>query len=152
MVIMVLEGEMLPLVTSFLFVFALIYALLIYSRLFHESKNAAALVSVVIAFFSVMYSPLVTFLQSIIPIAALILVILFFLVLIKRLLIEREVTKDALPVVVILAVSLLLVGVLWNEIAITIPGLSSENMLWLIGIIIIALIFFAVYSHKPPKD
>jgi len=149
---MVLEGEMLTLVTSFLFVFALIYALLIYSRLFHESKNAAALVSVVIAFFSVMYSPLVTFLQSIIPIAALILVILFFLVLIKRLLIEREVTKDALPVVVILAVSLLLVGVLWNEIAITIPGLSSENMLWLIGIIIIALIFFAVYSHKPPKD
>lgn len=149
---MVFESEFLPQITSFLFVFALIYALLIYSKLFTESKNAAAVLSIVIAFFSVMYSPLVVFLQSIIPIAALILVFLFFLVLIKRLVIEKEGVKDALPIVVILAIFLLLVGVLWNEIALTIPGLSSENLLWIIGIIIIILIFFAAYSHKPREE
>ena len=140
--------DYLPQITAFLFIFALIYALLIYSRLFAGTKNAAALISLVIAFFSVMYSPLVEFLQGIIPIAALLLVFLFFIVLVKRLVIEGEAKKDAVPIAAILAAFLIIVGVMWDRIGFAIPGLSSENMLWIVGIIIIVLILLVAYSHS----
>ena len=145
---MFLESELLPLVTSFLFVFALVYALLVYSKLFPESRNAAALISLVIAFFAVMYSPFVSYMQSFLPLVALLLVLLFFIVLVKRLLIEKAEIKDAWPAVVMLAAVLLVVGLLWDKIALSVPGITSENLLWIIGIFIIILIFIAVYKHE----
>ena len=144
--------EFLPQITAFLFMFALIYALLIYSRLFAGTKNAAALISLVIAFFSIMYSPLVEYMQNIIPIAALILVFLFFIVLVKRLVIEGEAKKDAVPIAAILAAFLIVLGVTWDRIGFAIPGISSENMLWIIGIVVIILIFLVAHSHTPEKD
>ena len=96
-----------------------------------------------------MYSPLVEFLQGIIPAAALLLVLLFFIVLVKRLVIEGEAKKDAVPIAAILAVLLIVTGVMWDKIGISIPGISSENMLWLIGIVVIVLILLVAYSHNP---
>ena len=99
-----------------------------------------------------MYSPLVIFLQDIIPIAALLLVFLFFIVLVKRLVIEGETKKDAIPIAAILSAFLIIVGVTWNSIGFTIPGISSENMLWIIGIVIIVMILLVVYSHTPERQ
>lgn len=143
--------EFLPQITSFLFVFAIIYALLIFTGIFAATRRAAALISIVIAFFAVMYSPLVLFLQGLLPIASILLVFLFFVVFIKKLFIKEDSQKqtDALPLAVVLAVSLLLVGILWNNIAVSLPSpFTSDTMLWLIGVFIIVLIFFAVYAHE----
>jgi len=142
--------EFLPQITSFLFVFAIIYALLIFTGIFAATRRAAALISIVIAFFSVMYSPLVLFLQELLPIASILLVFLFFIVFIKKLFVrEGAKVTDTLPLAVVLAISLLLVGVLWDRISVSLPApLTPENMLWLIGIFIIILIFFAVYAHS----
>lgn len=141
--------EFLPQITSFLFIFAIIYALLIFTGIFAATRRAAALISIVIAFFAVMYSPLVSFLQGLLPIASILLVFLFFIVFIKKLFIKEGIEVDALPLAVLLAVSLSLVGVFWNSIAVSLPApFTSDTMLWLIGIFIIILIFFAVYSHK----
>jgi hypothetical protein len=146
--------EFLPQITSFLFVFAIVYALLIFTGIFSATRRAAALLSIVIAFFAVMYSPLVSFLQDLLPLASIVLVVLFFIVFVKKLFIKEgatSTTRDSLPVVVLLAISLILIGIFWNEIAVYLPfGLSSETMLWLVGILIIILIFLAVYSHNPP--
>ena len=146
--------EFLPQITSFLFIFAIIYALLIFTGIFAATRRAAALISIVIAFFSVMYSPLVLFLQGLLPIASLLLVFLFFIVFIKKLFIrEGAGITDTLPMAVVLAISLLLVGVFWNSMAVSLPApLTPDTMLWLIGIFIIILIFFAVYAHNPPKQ
>jgi hypothetical protein len=144
--------EFLPQITSFLFVFAIIYALLIFTGIFAGTRRAAALISIVIAFFAVMYSPLVLFLQELLPIASILLVFLFFIVFTKKLFIKEDLTNktDALPLAVVLAISLLLVGILWNSIAVSLPTpFTSDTVLWLIGIFIIILIFFAVYSHNP---
>jgi hypothetical protein len=141
--------EYLPQITSFLFVFAIIYALLIFTGIFATTRRTAALLSVVIAFFSVMYSPLVSLLQSILPIASIVLVFLFFIVFIKKLFVGGKVS-DTMPVTVVLAISLILVGVLWDSIAVSLPApFTADAMLWLIGVFIIILIFFAVYAYEP---
>lgn len=138
--------EFLPQIASFLFVFALLYGLLIYVKIL--PKNASALISLVIAFFAVMYSPMVAFLYDVLPWAAVILVVLFFLIFIKKLVIEEGVSADALPIAVTLAIMLLLVGIFWDKIGFRIAGITSENMLWIVGIIIVILLFVAIYSHK----
>lgn len=152
--------EFLPQVTVFLFVFAIIYALLIFTGIFAAAKRAAALISLVIAFFSAIYSPLVLFMQEIVPIASLVLVFLLFVALIKKLFTGEGKTmkhtqprddmtmQDTLPLVIVLAICLLLVGVFWNSIAVSLPApLTPDAMLWIIGIFIIILIFFAVYAY-----
>ncbi|MCX6818372.1 MAG: hypothetical protein NT129_00015 [Candidatus Aenigmarchaeota archaeon] len=146
------ESEFLTTVSSFLFVFAIIYAIFVYSKLFSESRNAAVLISLVIAFFAVAYSPFVEYMQSYMPIAALVLVLIFFAVLVKKLFFEgkgggQKAEKDAVPAMVVLAVLLIVLGLLWNRIGMSLPGISSESLLWIIGVFVIILIFIAAYKH-----
>ncbi len=150
------ESEFLTTVSSFLFVFAIIYAIFVYSKLFSESRNAAVLISLVIAFFAVAYSPFVEYMQNYMPIAALLLVIVFFAVLVKKLFFEgkeggQKAEKDAVPAMVVLAVLLIVLGLLWSKLALSLPGISSESLLWIIGIFVIILIFIAAYKH-PEKE
>ena len=63
--------DLLPQIASFLFVFALIYGLLVYVKIL--PKNSSAIIAVVIALFSVLYSPVVSMLYDVLPIAALVL-------------------------------------------------------------------------------
>lgn len=138
-------------VTSFLFVFAIVYGLLIAIKII-ESKQACAIIAIVIGFFSVVYSPFVMLLQSILPIGSLMLVILFFIAFIVKFIGisgKKAGRKDALPIVVTLAILLLLLGIFWPTIGNYIPfSIGVENVLWIVGIIIIAMIFYAVYTHE----
>ena len=148
---MFIESEFLPSITAFLFVFAVIYGLLAKANLFGGiNTRVAAIIALVVAFFTVMYEPFVSYMQDFMPIAALILIFLFFIVLIQNVIGGKAEAADSLPIVVVLAVLLLVVGLLWDNLAIRLPGITSENLLWLIGIVIISMIFIAVYKH--PKD
>jgi len=138
------------------FVFALVFALMIYAKIFPESRKAIALIAVVIGFVTGLYEPAVAFILNIIPIAAIILVFIFFIVFVKKLffpdLTDEEKAKgkkrDVWPAMVGMGVMLILINVFWDKISgyigfSTVPG---ETILWLIGILITVMIIAIAYS------
>lgn len=150
-----ISPEMLPTVTSFLFVFAVVYAVLVKASVL-PVKGSNIIVALVVALFASLYSPLTTLFQSFLPIAALLLVFIFFVLVFKNIIGGGG--KDAVPMVAVLVISLLLLSVLWNDLAGFLPApFTPDMMLWILGIFIVVLIFYAAYTHgdrvigEPPK-
>jgi hypothetical protein len=146
---MFFETEFLPQITSFLFVFAIVYGLVDRAKLFGGiNTRISAIIGLVVAFFTATYSPFVSYMQGFMPLAAILLILLFFVVIVKKLIAgEPGAKSDALPAAVVLAVLLLVVGLLWDKLDISLPGITSENLLWAVGIFIIISIFMVVYKH-----
>lgn len=148
-----IDPSVVPLLSTFLFVFAVVFGLLSIAKgkegpLFKNSVNV--IIAVVFAAFSVMYEPLVTALQQLIPFAAALLLVLFFFVFLRRLFGSKDQQQfDALPFVVVIGFLLLLIGLFWGDIGFSVAGLSPSNVLWLIGVAFVIAIFFAAYKHKP---
>ena len=149
-----IDPAVIPYLSTFLFVFAVVFGLLSIAKgkddkvLFKNSVNA--IIAVVFAAFSVTYEPLVAALQQFIPLAAALLLIVFFFVFLRRLFGSKTGQHfDALPFLVVISFLLLLVGLFWDSLGLSLPGMSSSNMMWLIGIIIVIMIFLAAYKHSP---
>ena len=153
-----LSPEMLAFATSFVFMFAVVFALLVYSGMFGKKNKEGAVVerapkgpimviSAVIAFVSAIYTPFAAFLQQIIPIASILLVIIFFLVFMQQI-IKKEGKGDPWPAMVGMAAFLLVLGAAWPSVQsyLTSTGLSPETILWAIGITVVLLIF---YIYQP---
>jgi len=148
--IIMFSSTMLPLVSSFLFVFAIVYGLLATAGVMKQ-KNVNVIIALVFAFFSASYQPFVTAVQGIIPIMAIVLVFLFVFVFIKNIVYGREKgKKDALPIVVCLGIALILLGTFWDNIDMYFYQLGFDplNILWILGILIVGMIFYFVYQHK----
>ncbi len=140
------SGADVSFVASLLFVFAISYALLEKAKVI-ETKGANAVIALVIGFFAASFAPLSQFLQSILPIAAVLLVIAFFIEFVRKLVGNDK--KDAIPMATALVVSLALLGILWNRIAPNLPaGIDATSLLWIIGTIIVIMIFYTVYRHS----
>ena len=140
-------------IVSFLFVFAIVYGLLATARVMTQ-KNINIVIALVFAFFAASYAPFVSALEGIIPIVAILLVIVFILVVLKRLFwTEKKEERDALPIVVSLAAVLIVLWGFWDKVYAYFYrfGVDPMNILWIIGIIVIVLIFYAVYSHPGEK-
>ena len=146
-----LAPSMTPYIAAFLFVFAVVYGSLFSSGVFKQ-KNVNAVIALAFALLAAAYPPFVSSLYTYLPIAAGILAVLFFVQVIRKTFgSKKEDAKyDALPPVIGLGISLLLTGVLWNQIYYYFAplGISSNNLLWTIGIIVVVLIFWLVYKHK----
>ena len=133
-------------VASLLFVFAVSYALLTKAKVI-DVKGANIVLAMVIGFFAASYAPLAAFLQAILPIAAVLLVFAFFIVFARNL-VGKD-AKDALPMATGLIISLMLLAVLWNRIAPQLPaGVDPTQLLWVLGTVIVLLIFYTVYRHS----
>ena len=133
-------------IAAFLFIFAIVYALLDKAKVI-EVKGANVAVAAVIGFFAASFAPLTQVLQSILPVAAIILVIVFFLYLGKNLVGDKQ--EDMLPMLVVLSISLILLAVLWSRIAPLVPlPIDPNSMLWIIGVVIAVLIFAVAYRQK----
>lgn len=143
---MAIEILYLPEAAAFIFVFAVVYGLLSYADVLkHKGVNIA--IAAVFAAFSVMYEPFVSSLQDFIPIATVVLVVIFFIMLVKKVFTEKG--GDTLPLAVALAILLLLLATIWDSVTYYLPlGISPDNALWVIGVIIIIILFAAVYKHK----
>ncbi len=141
-----IDPNVLPFVGAFLFVFAIVFGLLNVVKILGEQRKVNAIIALIFAAFSVVYAPFVTALQGILPIAAIILVILFFILFLKKMF-EGGGAMDAWPIAVSLIFALLLLGIFWDNIGFSVPGLSSDNVLWIIGIIIVIMIFYVAYQH-----
>ncbi len=143
----ILDASMLPFITTFLFVFAIIYALLVKAKVI-ELKNANAIIAVAIALFASLQPWLVEIFQAFLPIAALILVLLFFVVFVRSLI---KGDGDVLPILAVLVIALLLLAAFWGRIVNMMPlpsWLGADSIVWIIGIVIILLIFLAAYRQQ----
>ncbi|MBI4162146.1 MAG: hypothetical protein HY513_00555 [Candidatus Aenigmarchaeota archaeon] len=153
-----LDPSLTPFFTTFLFVFAVVYGALGTAGVFKE-KGVNIIIALAFALFAATYPPLVSALQQFLPIAAGIIVVLFFFLLIKKVFSgkknegQQAQLFDSLPLAIGLGIGLLLVGILLPDFANYLPhGLSLENALWLIAVIVVLALFLAFYRHKEPKE
>ena len=148
-----IDAAAVPFIGSFLFVFAIVFGLLSYSKM-GFSKNVNVIIAMVFGLFSAVYEPFRTGLFNVLPILVIPLVILFFMVFIKKIFEPKKGKEefDAFPPVLLLAISLALLGALWDRIGFTFLGISSSNVLWILGITVVLIFFMAVYYHKPAKE
>ncbi|MEM7819906.1 MAG: hypothetical protein QXD48_03700 [Candidatus Aenigmatarchaeota archaeon] len=141
-------------VASFFFIFAIIFGILNYVKVLGFSKNVNAIIAVVIAFFSIAYEPFVFSMQEYMPFVAVIFVVVFFILFLKKVFgkDEKE-TYDAFPMAVSLGIMLLFVGIFWQQLSGFLPyGIDPMNALWIIGILIIIVIFWTASKHKPDQQ
>lgn len=151
MAISLIDPGVLPFVSTFLFVFALIFGLLSYSKIGEFNKKVNALLALAIAGFSVMYEPLVLGMQQYMPIAAAVLIVVFFFALLKKIFGKKEGDKggDMVPLIITLAVLLLLMVAFGQNLTSFLPaGMDPQSLLWGVGIIIAVLFFWLIYKTK----
>lgn len=142
-----LDPTLTPYFAAFLFVFAIVFGLLSVSKLMDKRVNA--IIAVAFGLFAVLYEPFVTGLQVFLPIATIFLIIVFFIVFLKKVFGEKKEKSDTLPIAVTLAVLLGAMSVLGDELALLLPiGIEPIMFVWLSGLVIIILIFAAVWSRK----
>jgi len=154
-----ISPDILSFATSFVFMFAIVFALLVYSGMFarkekgavigHAPKGPLVAIAAVIAIVAALYQPFVVFLQQVIPLASIALVVIFFLVFIKQL-IKKEGKGDPWPAMIGMAAVLLVLGIAWPSVQtyLGFTGISPDVMLWAIGIVVILLIFYMAYSAR----
>lgn len=131
---------------AFLFIFAIVYAILTYAKVLGSIKHVNIIIALVIAFFSANYSPFVSGMINYMPIASILLVVVFFFMLVRKLFEPKEGQKlDALPISLATGIALIIVGLLWDKIAPSVPGLSSDNILWILGLSAVLIILYAGY-------
>jgi tellurite resistance protein TehA-like permease len=158
-----IDTAQIPYVATFLLVFAIVFGLL--STLKHEKKQHGkvvesaplfdkkvnAIISVVFALFAVLYEPLVSGLQEFMPFIATGLIVVFFIIFIKKLFSGDENKKpaDYLPIVVSIAVLLFVLSAVGSSLLDFLPAaVDRTQAMWVIGIALILIIFYAVYHHE----
>ncbi len=150
---MALDIIFLPYIAAFLFVFAIVLGLLTSAKMFNKNINAA--LAAVFGIFSAMYEPFVTGVQTYLPIAAGVLIIVFFFVLVKKLFGEKKDAAgksehDSLPMMVVLISLLIVLISQWDRVKNLLPaGWDVTNIGWGLAIAVILIVFWAVYKHKP---
>ena len=120
-------------------------------RLFDKKVNA--LLALAIAGFSVVYEPLVETLQQYLPIAAVGLVILFFILFLKNAFGgKKEESSSNFPQIVAIAIMFLLLGVFYDKLTPYLPaGVDPTSVFWGIGIVAVVLFFWMIYKIKECK-
>lgn len=146
-----LDPSIIPVVSTFFFVFAVVFGLLVSSKVGEFGKRINAIIALAVAAFSTTYQPLVSLLQDMIPFATIVLIILFFIVFLKKIAGGGRGT-DFLPIVVVLGILLLILTVVSDRLTPFIPsGFDTTNVLWIVGILVVILFFFAVYKYTPSQ-
>lgn len=133
----------------FLFVLAVVYGALDYSNVF-KKNSVKSLVSLAIAFFALTSQFVIDFIYGILPYAVILFVIVFFLAFIARLVggkgKERKIDWSLAMIVIILFLIFL---ASYGEDIVTslLPSMPVENFMYAVGLILILLIFYAVYKN-----
>ncbi|MCX6815659.1 MAG: hypothetical protein NT120_02315, partial [Candidatus Aenigmarchaeota archaeon] len=130
---------------------AVVFGLLSYSDFLKFDKRVNIIIALAVAAFAAIYEPFVTGLQTYMPVAAILLIILFFFVFVKKVF-EKGKDKaptDFLPIIVILAVLILIFGAFGAGLASFVPaGVDPTTVMWAVGIVIVILFFWAAYKYR----
>jgi uncharacterized membrane protein len=139
--------DIFPAATAFLFIFAIVFALLVKSNVL-GNKNASGAVAFAIAAFTAMVEPVVSGLQQYLPVGAVLLTIIFFFVFLRDAAgIRGGQNRDMLPTAVVLVISMLLLATLGMPLLNQLQIPEAGNLLWITGITLVGLIFYAIYKH-----
>ena len=141
-----IDPTMLPVIAAFLFVFAVVFGALSYAKVLGEQRKVNVIIAMAFAIFAVLFEPFVFGLQTVLPFAVIGIVIIFFILFLKKVFGGGD-KIDAWPIATSLIFALLLLGIFWDQIGFSVPGIDSTNMLWLVGILIVLLIFYVTYQH-----
>jgi hypothetical protein len=146
-----IDPSVVPYLSTFLLVFAAVFGLLAYSNVGSFGKKVNAMISLAIALFSIFYEPLVTGLNTVMPYAALGLLVLFFIIFIKKIFEGKEgKDHDTLPIVAAIAMLLIVLTVAGDQLLALAPeGTNPDTFMWIAGIVFVALFFIAIYKHSP---
>lgn len=137
----------------FVFIFAVVFGVMQVSGIIRE-KNINLIIALAMSLFASLYQPLNIILWQVMPYAAGILLILFFLKLVLNLVGVKgvgEVGNNAPIVLVILILLIIVLGTLSNTGLISL-GTDSQNTLWIIGLIVFALILIIAYQMKDKDE
>ena len=154
-----LASDMFLFVVPFLFVFAVVFGILSTLRRKENKqsveffpKNVNIIIALVFAFATIAYEPFAVFIMEILPLASIVLVVIFFFLILKKVF-EGE-TKNTMPMIVSLGIFLILIGTIWDSItsSLSMGFVKSHDLLWILGIIVVVLMFYAAYSSGEQKD
>ena len=140
--------QYIPIGASFLFVFAVVYALLLKSGALGSAKNASVMVAAAIATLSVLHAPTVAFLTGILPAASVVLVVLFLIMFAKDVVAIKGAGGDNLPEVVLLFISLLLLAGMYPRIAPYITFMDASSAMFITALVAVSLLLYAIYKHS----
>ncbi len=142
-----IDPSLMPMAVSFLFVFAIVLGLLSSVRMFNKNVNIA--IAAVFGIFSASYEPFVSAMQTIIPIAAIVFIIVFVIKLITSSMKEDKGEKRNIGFA--LVGLFIVIGATWSSISDYFMIEESFNALWIFAIIVIVMLFVIASRIKEEK-
>jgi len=143
-----IDAATLQVLASMVFVFAVVFGTLSLVNKLNSRSNI--LISLVFASSVLFYPPLFEFVWQLIPIASVMVIVLFFVMLLLNLFgSEQGKTIDTTSLVASLGLLLLVFGSMWNRIfGYYLGSIPSSDVLWGIGIVLFLLMLFAVSKEQ----
>jgi len=131
----------------FLFILAVVYGALDYANVF-KKNSVKGLVSLAIAFFALTSEFVIDFIYGILPYAVILFVVVFFLAFIARLVSGKKRQIDwSLAMIIIILVLIFLASYGEDLVIAFLPSVDVTEFMYAIGLILILLIFYAVYKN-----
>jgi hypothetical protein len=137
------------LILPFMLVLAITYGALEVSKVF-GNRAVKAILAVVFAFFAILNYQVVSFINSILPYAAVFFVVIFLVwIVLKPIMGKKGEGEKRDPIILVVILVLVLIVLARLQTTGNLPSygvFSSENLIWIIGIIIVAFVLYKVYK------
>ena len=143
----------------FLFTYALLFLSIEVSGIFGAGrKNLKSLIALAISFFAMLYKGYVEFVYGLTPYIAYILIIIFVILLIKTLVVDKLVSgkgkvseKEKILLLVFLFLGITTFSYLFPN-SLSLPFLSSQDIIFLAALILVVLILYLGYGHTIERE
>lgn len=151
----IFSEELLSYPVTFVFVFAVTFGLLEFVSKKNQGgflpSKVNVLLALVFSMVAIAYQPILSFIWSILPIATVLFAVIFFAIfLINVFGGEKNAVEDTTVPTIVLGLLLLVIGTLWNKFipALNLPYINRGDLLWIIGLVIVGIVFFSAYKSK----
>ena len=143
----------------FLFTYALLFLSIEVSGIFGAGrKNLKSLIALAISFFAMLYKGYVEFVYGLTPYIAYILIIIFVILLIKTLVVDKLVSgkgkvseKEKILLLVFLFLGITTFSYLFPN-SLSLPFLSSQDIIFLAALILVVLILYLGYGQEIERE
>ena len=110
-------------------------------------KGVNVLIALVFGFVTASYEPFAELIMAMLPLASVIVVVLFFFILVKKIF-DRDI-GDTVPLIAFLAIFLLAVGTFWGNLSnfMNFDYSTSKDVLWIVGLLAVGALFY--FGSRP---
>jgi hypothetical protein len=138
----------------FLFVLAVVYGALDFAEVF-KKNSVKGIIALAMAFFAISSPPVISFIDSILPYAVILFIIVFFLAFLKKLVSrggkgggEKKPFKDwSLLAIVVVLLAIFLADQGSGLLGTYLPSATTTELLYGAGLVLILLILYAAYKN-----